>query len=333
VAEYEIRIDLGHVDFGSLHSEADFRREATRLLPGALIQIGEASGGHAWDELQKGFRRIPGFKGNSSSSDRQKFIRESGEKYRHTAGDDTKRKVVDHIVAQMKQRTQGQPMPITYNDKEVTALRFLKQEYLTNGGRPQHLHDTGGTTKALVVQHCGLNEMEYREIAGRFDHFGFIQRCAKESPHERLNINDSILEAVRSLDDKYAPQAATVHNTLNVGTMSNSAIQQGSIGASQGVTISTQEWANADKILVAISSLIGQLILSPAEATDLNAEIETIKSQLKKSEPKRSIISECFKSVKSSLESVAGKALAAGAATATPEVVHQVNAMITAWLN
>jgi hypothetical protein len=96
--------------------------------------------------------------------------------------------------------------------------------------------------------------MEFREIMGRFEHFGFAQRIA-----ERVNINDAILEAVRSLDDKPAPPQATVSNTINIGTAHNSPIQQGSHGATQHVTISTQDRANVEKILEAVGKLIGQL--------------------------------------------------------------------------
>jgi hypothetical protein len=96
MSNLNIRLDLGSVDLAGLHTEDDYRREARRLLPSALSRLGEAVGKAAWDELQRSFKGIPGFKGNNSSSDRARFIREAGEEY--------KRKIEDNIVAQIKEQ-------------------------------------------------------------------------------------------------------------------------------------------------------------------------------------------------------------------------------------
>lgn len=104
MSKQNIRIDLGNVDFGSLHTEQDFRREASRLVPKALVQLGETAGEQAWTELQKGLRGIKGMKVNNSSSDKRKFIREAGENYRKDASVADKRELEDHIVEQLKER-------------------------------------------------------------------------------------------------------------------------------------------------------------------------------------------------------------------------------------
>ena len=71
--------------------------------------------------------------------------------------------------------------------------------------------------------------------------------------------------------------------------------------------------------------------MQAADANEVNAEIETINSQLKKAEPKRSIIKEGLIGIRSSLEKITGHAVAAGAGMATPEVVQQITALITSW--
>ncbi len=101
------KISLGHVDVSRLETEDDFRREAQRLLPNALVQVGEATGEVAWDELQKGFRGVPGFKANSSSSDRGKFIREAGQNHCRQATAKHRRELEDYIVARLRELKQS----------------------------------------------------------------------------------------------------------------------------------------------------------------------------------------------------------------------------------
>jgi len=102
MATHQFTISLGSVDFSKLETEADFRHEAQRFLPEALVQIGEKAGEVAWDSLQKSFRGIPGFKPNSSSSDKSRFIREAGQNYRRKVSSQDRRKIEDEIVRQLR---------------------------------------------------------------------------------------------------------------------------------------------------------------------------------------------------------------------------------------
>jgi hypothetical protein len=101
------KISLGNVDVSKLETEDDFRREAQRLLPNALVQVGEATGEVAWNELQKGFRGVPGFKANTSSSDKRKFIREAGQNYRRRVSAKDRRELEDYIVAKLRELKQS----------------------------------------------------------------------------------------------------------------------------------------------------------------------------------------------------------------------------------
>jgi hypothetical protein len=102
VSTLNFSIPLGSVDLAKLATDEDFRREAQRLLPDALIRIGEKTAEVAWTELQKSFRGIPGFKGNSSSSDKSRFIREGGQNHRRNASAQDRRAIEDHIIQQLK---------------------------------------------------------------------------------------------------------------------------------------------------------------------------------------------------------------------------------------
>lgn len=96
-------IPLGSVDLGKLETDEDYRREAQRLLPDALTRIGEKTAEVAWNELQKSFRGIPGFKVNSSSSDKSRFIREGGQNHRRNASSQHRRDVENHIIEQLRE--------------------------------------------------------------------------------------------------------------------------------------------------------------------------------------------------------------------------------------
>ncbi len=96
-------IPLGSVDLDKLATDEDFRWEAQRLLPDALTRIGENTAEVAWTELQKSFRGIPGFKGNSSSSDKSRFIREGGQNHRRNASAQDRRAIEDHIIQQLRE--------------------------------------------------------------------------------------------------------------------------------------------------------------------------------------------------------------------------------------
>jgi hypothetical protein len=102
VSTLTFSIPLGSVDLSKLETDEDYRREAQRLLPDALTQIGEKTAEVAWNELHKGFRGIPGFKANSSSSDKSRFIREAGQNHRRKASAHDRRVVEDHIIQQLR---------------------------------------------------------------------------------------------------------------------------------------------------------------------------------------------------------------------------------------
>ncbi len=103
MSKFNFLIPLGSVDLEKLETDTDYRREAQRLLPDALTRIGEKAAEVAWTELQKSFRGIPGFKGNSSSSDKSRLIREGGQNHRRNASAQDRRAIEDHIIQQLRE--------------------------------------------------------------------------------------------------------------------------------------------------------------------------------------------------------------------------------------
>ena len=101
MSEINISLDFGEVNFEGLESDDDFRREAQRLLPGAIDKVGRTVAEVAWKKLQKAFSG-PGFS-RSSSSEKVKFIRETSRDYARSMSQADKKELEDHIVEQLSE--------------------------------------------------------------------------------------------------------------------------------------------------------------------------------------------------------------------------------------
>lgn len=110
------------------------------------------------------------------------------------------------------------------------------------------------------------------------------------------------------------PDQPTEHflpvNVINIGTMNNSQIQQGTINSIQTQIIEQAKIPEIQEILQKISNSLEQLELQGSDKEDLKIDIETVNAQLKSSKPKRSIILECFGSMTNILANAASSALA-----------------------
>lgn len=96
-----IKIDFGQVDLSSLETEDDFRKEAKRLLPEALVQVGEAMGEETWNALQQG-QKGSGLKVSASSSEKRKFVKDAGRNYQRGATARDRKEIEDYIVQQLR---------------------------------------------------------------------------------------------------------------------------------------------------------------------------------------------------------------------------------------
>ncbi len=95
-------IKLGNIDVSRLETDEDFRREAKRLLPSALEQVGTVAGEEAWNAMRKAFRGST-IKMSDSASEKRKFIQESAREYRQTADAKTKREIEAVIIEKLRQ--------------------------------------------------------------------------------------------------------------------------------------------------------------------------------------------------------------------------------------
>jgi hypothetical protein len=102
MSKFDLKINIGNVNLAALETEDDFRREAQKLLPQALVEIGEAAAEKTWDELQKSMKKS-GMKPNTSSSAKRKFVQDAGKNYQRSTSSSQKKAVEDHIVEQIRQ--------------------------------------------------------------------------------------------------------------------------------------------------------------------------------------------------------------------------------------
>ncbi len=97
-----IEVDFKTVDFASLDTDEDFRKEAQRLLPQTLVQVGEAMAEKTWDELQKEMQKS-GMKAGGSQSAKRKFVQETKRTYQRNASSRDKRELEDYIVEKLRE--------------------------------------------------------------------------------------------------------------------------------------------------------------------------------------------------------------------------------------
>ncbi|KYC41047.1 hypothetical protein WA1_23300 [Scytonema hofmannii PCC 7110] len=97
----QINIDFSSIDIASLDTDDEFRQEAKRLLPKALVQLGEIVGEKTWEDLQKSLKK-PGGKLSSSQSEKRKFIQETGRTYHRHASSRERQELEDYIVEQLR---------------------------------------------------------------------------------------------------------------------------------------------------------------------------------------------------------------------------------------
>ena len=100
--DIHIEIDMKTIDFDSLETDEDFRSEAQRLLPKALVQVGEAMAEKTWEELEKEMQKS-GIKSGGSQSAKRKFIQETKRTYQRNASSRDKRELEEYIVEQLRE--------------------------------------------------------------------------------------------------------------------------------------------------------------------------------------------------------------------------------------
>lgn len=92
-------------------------------------------------------------------------------------------------------------MEVSFNALEQRLLRYLRQEFVEKGSKPQTMHDPA-TMHNDVMRTFGLNLSQYREVMARFERHGIVRAIAIGAPNGHLQIDPVVVEIVRVLDDQ-----------------------------------------------------------------------------------------------------------------------------------
>ena len=125
-------------------------------------------------------------------------------------------------------------------------------------------------------------------------------------------------EGIREIEEAISnPNKTTSHfpstnitNIIAIRKMENSQIQQSGTEAIQTITLKERKHEEINEIIKLLKESINQLNLLSSQKSDLQAEINTIESQMHSSTTKDTILIECFKSIKNILEGATGNVLA-----------------------
>jgi hypothetical protein len=112
------------------------------------------------------------------------------------------------------------------------------------------------------------------------------------------------------------PEVPNVDNSIKIGIMTGSAIQQGSPGAKQSVEFTLSVEAANNALTVFESALVGAATLPTKAVDDLTADIRTIRAQLVEPSPSGVIIQEAGKSMRNVIEGIVGGMLTPAIASA-----------------
>jgi hypothetical protein len=109
------------------------------------------------------------------------------------------------------------------------------------------------------------------------------------------------------------PKQPTAHfppavNIMHINTVTNSQIQQGTVGSSQTMTVSGPERDAITRVLKEVRGIITTLPLSPEQRADVTGNAATVEAQLQTSKPSRGMIREALDSIRTILSSSADAA-------------------------
>jgi len=123
---------------------------------------------------------------------------------------------------------------------------------------------------------------------------------------------DGILGKGMTFTTKEKQIASSITYNINIGTVSNSQIQQGTQDSVQQMETGKIDLKEVTKLLQSIKDSIDSLGIDSPEKEELLADLETIQSQASSPKPKATIIRKCWKSIRTILEGAAANTLASG---------------------
>jgi hypothetical protein len=120
-----------------------------------------------------------------------------------------------------------------------------------------------------------------------------------------------IIRALLNRDRAINPHKPVSQHTINVGTMTGSAIQAGTQESHITINFAGNE---VQSLVRKIRASMDEIELGDGAKAEMNADLATIETQLQSPHPKSIIISECLSTIKTILLGVVGSLIATGLA-------------------
>ena len=188
------------------------------------------------------------------------------------------------------------------NQKKKNRFRFLETLYDSTNGSTQairHMRDIGRDLQ--------FSPDETSQIVEYLRGERLIKSLTRDGAISLTH--EGVLEIEQARDN---PTQPTHHfppiNIINIGSMNNYTLQQGSSHSTINFTAESSNAASLSDILQLLKEIQNTLDLPPTERQELQCELQTLESQHQSPQPKSGIITESLKSVKTILETVMGNA-------------------------
>ncbi|MDO8998862.1 MAG: hypothetical protein Q7W45_03780 [Bacteroidota bacterium] len=203
------------------------------------------------------------------------------------------------------------------NLEEIKKQRFLflKKAYEVTKGDPSYMFSMFELGKELEFD----SDLSKR-IAQYLINEGLLEARALGGT---IGISHAgVLEVEEALSN---PNKPTDHflpvNIINVQSMNNSVIQQGSSHSSQTVNITSKNINDLKNFISELKGSIDKLQLESVKHSELLSEIATLEAQSNSPRPKVSIIGETLVTIRSILEGVAGNIATPLFQTVLPQLI------------
>ncbi len=184
----------------------------------------------------------------------------------------------------------GQGTAVTNNtplqEKKRQRFEFMRRLYELTGGSllpTVNLNELG--------QHFGWDEITTRDIAMFLSNEGLVQFLSLGGD---LTITHAGVVEVEAAEER--PNDPTVHFpaiahiTNNIHTMTNSQIQQGTVGSTQSLVLNESQKQSIAEAVKSLRADLDQIDLEGDDREEMEAELATVESQLASSRPKTNVI-------------------------------------------
>ncbi len=186
--------------------------------------------------------------------------------------------------------------------------RFLYLEYLykTTDGNTSLPVSEEDIAKAL-----GLTDKELEQTSQYLSGENLITYCDRGVKLTHLGM----VEIEAKLKQ---PNKPTLHfpinmnNIFQIGPMTDSLIQQGTVGSTQSASFSSTDLQVVSQLIRDLKANLPDLGLDQDDAQTVESDITTIEAQVVSPRPKAAIIKECLHSIKNIAEGLTGSMAAAG---------------------